>query len=104
MLTRDLMDMIQRLPSSVHNVPFIPEDAYTGYLVDRVETLLGYEVYREINLKMCLRGYVCGEFTKWFYHRAKTDLLLRDLHERMKTGNTTSCDSTTKVPHFTCRE
>ena len=90
-LSRDVIFMMRQLPSSVHNVPFRPEDAYSGYLVIKTRKLLGYEVKRECVKKLSLFYYTCGRFDNWFYHRASTVNRHVSLHERMKRNDTVEC-------------
>ena len=87
-LTRDVIYMIQQLPTTYFQAPFEPEDAFTGYLVTMVTSHLGYQVTREINMKLKLRRfYECGRFKKWFYHGASTPELHVQLHDRIKRND-----------------
>ena len=93
-MSRDVIHMIQQLPNTVHNVPFRPEDAYSGYLVMEVRKILGYEVNRECRKlkKLSLFYYTCGRFDNWFYHRASTVERHISLHERLKSNRITECN------------
>ena len=73
-------------------VPFRPEDAYTGYLVERVRKLLGYPVQRQYTSKLSLKYYKCGLFDKWFYHFTSSVSRHVVLHGRIKNNDTIVCD------------
>ena len=92
-MSRDVIYMIQQLPSTVHNVPFRPEDAYSGYLVMKIRKLLGYEVKREVSYKLALYYYKCGLFNKWFYHMAGKVRRHVELHDRIRRNDTKLCEN-----------
>ena len=91
-MSRDVIHKIQQLPNTVHNVPFRPEDAYSGYLVMEVRKILRYEVEREISKKLALWYYKCGLFDKWFYHMAGNVKRHVALHERIRRNDTKLCE------------
>ena len=79
------------LPSSVYQVPFRPEDAYTGYLVDRLRELLGYKVQIVANQKLKVYGYKCGPFVGWFYHSYGTVKKHEVLYEKIRADVWVPC-------------
>ena len=79
------------LPSPGHQVPFRPEDAYTGYLVDRLSELLGYQVQIVANQKLKVYGYKCGPFVGWFYHSYGTVKKHEVLYEKIRSNVWVPC-------------
>ena len=68
-LSRDVVMAMEKLPQEVHNVRFKPEDAYTGWMVHKLNTLTDFKVkvFNQGLLKVGM--YKCGPFIrKWFYH------------------------------------
>lgn len=68
-LSRDVVMEIQKLPEQVHQVKFRPEDAYTGWLINRLNTLTDFKVKVFTQGLLKVGPYKCGPFTHtWFYH------------------------------------
>ena len=92
-LSRDVISKFQELPDSVHEVPFRPEDAYTGYLVNRVKELLGYNVQRKGFKRMKMGGApLCGPYVHWFYHCCKSPDGHVAIHEKMRDNIFSPCE------------
>lgn len=93
MLTRDVISKFQELPSSVHAVPFRPEDAYTGYLVSKIKEMFGYDVKRKGYMRMKMGGAPpCGPFLHWFYHCCKSPSNHLEMFERMRDKIFSPCE------------
>ena len=90
-LSRDVISKFQQLPSSVHDVPFRPEDAYTGYLVNRVRALLEYDVTMYAAKRAKISRYVCGPFVHWFYHCCKTTTKHEDFYGKVSSNSVNAC-------------
>ena len=68
-LSRDVVEEIQRLPERVHHVQFRPEDAYTGWLVHCLDEFNDFKVKVFTQGLLKVGSYKCGPFTHiWFYH------------------------------------
>ncbi|MCP4262332.1 MAG: hypothetical protein GY774_33255 [Planctomycetes bacterium] len=98
-LSRDVVQEIQRLPPRVHRPHLKPEDAYTGWLVFKLNTVRNYTVETASLGLLRWVPYTCGRYKNnvWFYHFVRPDMM-EDLFNGINNNVYKSCSNNSENP------